>query len=467
MKRKAPPPAPPAPGWRNRPALSTTYASTRCTDDYSSRPATPVAATNNLARKLATLCLNLVAVLPCAAIADRETDAAAFPAAVFHHFDHLVTETSIDGVPVDVINIYSLAPDYTYAAEPQEGYACVDDAARAIILLSLSLAREADDKKLHQLELLIAFVLRMQNENGYFNNFIWPNGSIDTTDKSSLAELNWWSLRALWGLEAGLRVLPQDSDLSRQTLVATDTLVANLKRELPVKPRVTRREEGLDLPNWLPTGSGADQAAVAVIGLLPYYDRTHDDKVLNIITAMADGIMHMQAGDTRRFPYGAHLSWRNEWHAWGSDQAYALLLAGQKLARPDYVHGGLLEVDHFYPYLIQRGYLSAFKVRKVGNRYLAIHEERFPQIAYGIRPMVYAAIEAYRITGKQRYLATALHAASWLTGTNAAHQAMYDAASGRIFDGIGPGAKVNRNSGAESTVEGLLALQDLESVARR
>jgi hypothetical protein len=467
MKREAPPPAPPAPGRRNRSALSTTCASTRCNNDDSSRPATPGAATNNLARNLATLFLNLIAVMPCAAVADRGTDAASFPTAVFHHFDHLVAETSIDGVPVDVVNIYSLAPDYTYAAEPQEGYACVDDAARAIILLSVSLKREADDKKLHQLELLIAFVLRMQNENGYFNNFIWPNGSINTTDKTSLAELNWWSLRALWGLEAGLGILPQDSALSRQTLVATDRLVANLKRDLPAKPRVTRHEEGLDVPDWLPMGSGADQAAVAVIGLLPYYDRTHDDKVLGMITAMAGGIMQMQAGDARHFPYGAHLSWRNQWHAWGSDQAYALLLAGRKLGRPDYVHGGLLEVDHFYPYLIRRGYLSALIVRKIGDRYLAIRQERFPQIAYGIRPMVYAAIEAYRITGKQRYLATALQVASWLTGTNGSHQAMYDAASGRIFDGIGPGARVNRNSGAESTVEGLLALQDLASVARR
>ena len=343
----------------------------------------------------------------------------------------------------------------------------MDDAARAIILLSVSLEREADDKKLHQLKLLIAFVLRMQNENGYFNNFIWPNGSINTTDKTSLAELNWWSLRALWGLEAGLRILPKDSDLSRQTLLATDRLVANLKRDLKVKPRVTQHKEGLDVPNWLPMGSGADQAAVAIIALLRYYDRTHDDKVLNIITAMADGVMLMQAGDARHFPYGAHLSWRNEWHAWGSDQAYALLLAGQRLGRPDYVQGGLLEVDHFYPYVIRRGYLSTLNVRKVGDQYLAIRQERFPQIAYGIRPMVYAAIEAYRITGKQRYLATALHVASWLTGTNDAHQAMYDPASGRIFDGIGSGAKVNRNSGAESTVEGLLALQDLESVARR
>jgi len=405
--------------------------------------------------------------MSCAAITAKGLDTASFPKPVFNHFDHLVTETSIDSVEVDVVNIYSLAPDYAYAAEPREGFACVDDAARAIVLLSRSIEKEADDKKLHQLKLLMAFVLRMQNKNGYFNNFIWPNGSINTSDKTSLAELNWWSLRALWGLESGLHILPKDSDLSRQALVAIERLVANLKRDLPVTSRVARHAEGLDVPTWLPMGSGADQAAVAIIGLLSNYDRTHDGNVLNIITAMADGIERMQVGDAHRFPYGAHLSWRNEWHAWGSDQAYALLLAGQKLGRTDYVRGGLLEVDYFYPYLIRRGYLSSLKIRKVGDQYVAIRQERFPQIAYGIRPMVSAAIEAYHITGKHRYLSIARHIASWLTGTNDAHQAIYEAASGRIFDGIGPGARVNRNSGAESTIEGLLALQYPESVTYR
>jgi len=46
---------------------------------------------------------------------------------------------------------------------------------------------------------------------------------------------------------------------------------------------------------------------------------------------------------------------------------------------------------------------------------------------------------------------------------------MYDPVSGRTFDGIGPERQINRNAGAESTIEGLLALQALEAVpqARR
>lgn len=465
MKREARPPAPLAPGRKIRTVSSTTCASHGCADDESHQQAASIAAHKNIFSILIPLLFGLIAGTSGAATAANRLDTAPFPKVVFNHFDHLLTKTSIDGVPVAVVHIYSVAPDYTYAAEPREGFACVDDAARAIVLLSRSIKKDADDRKLHQLKLLMAFVLRMQNKNGYFNNFIWPDGSIDTSDKTSLAELNWWSLRALWGLESGLDILPKDSDLSRQTRVATGRLVANLKRDLPLKPRVRRHEEGLEVPDWLPMGSGADLAAIAVIGLLSYHDRTHDASVLDIITTMADGIEQMQVGDANRFPYGAHLSWRNEWHAWGSDQAYALLLAGQKLRRTDYVRSGLLEVDYFYPYLIRRGHLSSFSIRKVGDRYLAYRQERFPQIAYGIRPMVSAAIEAYRITGKRRYLATALHIASWLTGTNDAHQAIYEAASGRVFDGIGPGARVNRNSGAESTIEGLLTLQYVENVA--
>ncbi len=46
---------------------------------------------------------------------------------------------------------------------------------------------------------------------------------------------------------------------------------------------------------------------------------------------------------------------------------------------------------------------------------------------------------------------------------------MYDPSSGRTYDGIGSQKDINRNAGAESTIEGLLALQALDAVpqARR
>ena len=374
---------------------------------------------------------------------------------------------AIGGEIVGVLDIYSSAPDFRPVAAPSEGYACVDDAARGIVLLSAALDAQDDSVRQHQLELLTRFVLAMQNSNGYFNNFIQTDGTINTGYRTSVAELDWWSLRALWGLEAAYVRLPPNSELAHRVSASTARLVANLKRDLPVGAAVFSNRGRRAVPDWLPSGSGADQAAVAIMGLLPYYARTHDEQARSLIAAMADGIEAMQAGDAYHFPYGAHLSWRNTWHSWGSDQAYALLLAGRQLHRAEYTRSGLAEVAHFYPYLLDHGYLAEMVVGKTGRRYSALKAARYPQIAYGIRPMVFAADEAWRITGEARYRTMARRFASWLTGNNVAHRAVYDAATGRVSDGIEDRLKINPNSGAESTLEGLMVLQRVGQKARR
>jgi len=68
-------------------------------------------------------------------------------------------------------------------------------------------------------------------------------------------------------------------------------------------------------------------------------------------------------------------------------------------------------------------------------------------------------MEAYKITGKKEYLNQAEEITQWFSGKNIAGQQMYDAATGRCFDGIVSETKVNKNSGAESTIEALLSLQ--------
>ncbi len=76
--------------------------------------------------------------------------------------------------------------------------------------------------------------------------------------------------------------------------------------------------------------------------------------------------------------------------------------------------------------------------------------------------MVYALLEAYKITSKDIYAVRAAEAAKWLTGRNPANAVMYKKETGRIFDGINSENDVNKNSGAESTIEGLLTLLKLK-----
>ncbi|SOB87687.1 hypothetical protein SAMN06297144_2823 [Sphingomonas guangdongensis] len=376
------------------------------------------------------------------------------------HFDHLFAEATVEGERVGVLRIYSEAPDYRFAIEPREGDACVDDVARGMVLLAAM--PRLDPARLRQLDLLTRFVLRLQADNGYFHNFVWNDGRINREYRTSLAELNWWSLRALWGLEAALQKLPADSTTARRARQAADRLVANLKRDLPTANTATATFDGVDVPGWLPFGSGADAASTALLALVPHYQRTRDAGTRALIVRLGEGLVRMQAGDAQTFPHGAHLSWRNQWHGWGNAQAYALLRAGALLGRPDFTKSALAEVDGFYPYLLRTGMLSSFTLAKTGGRSEPRDVQRFPQIAYGISPMVLAANEAFRVTGERRYRDLAHDLARWFAGSNDVKRPMYDPATGRAYDGIVAAGRVNRNSGAESTIEALFALTVLQ-----
>ena len=376
------------------------------------------------------------------------------------HFDHLFTEIQVGDKKMGVVNIYSEYPDYNYVTAPAEGFACVDDAARAIILLSEYWKSTHDDDILLKTKSLIEFVLYMQNANGYFNNFIWQDGSINTSYRTSLAEMNWWSFRALWSLEVAHEMVLSDLDLARRIDDATKKVVVNIKRDISLADLRTEIVDTIEVPTWLPHKYAADQAAIAIIALLPHYKRSGDSQVLDIINALASGIMQMQKGDADNYPYGMFLSWKNLWHAWGNSQAYALLLAGEQLGKPEYTRSALTELDNFYPYLLNNGLSDSILIKRGSGGFSEIRKTRFPQIAYGIRPMVYAASEAFRITKDQRYLALSARLKSWFFGQNDAARIMYDQDSGRTYDGIISATEINMNSGAESTIEGLLVIQN-------
>ena len=56
--------------------------------------------------------------------------------------------------------------------------------------------------------------------------------------------------------------------------------------------------------------------------------------------------------------------------------------------------------------------------------------------------------------------------AGWFFGANRAGEPMYDPATGVTFDGIAADGTINRNSGAESTIHGLLSMLALDENPR-
>jgi hypothetical protein len=340
----------------------------------------------------------------------------------------------------------------------------VDDVARATQVYLRSAKFSSDTSIQNKVFKLIRFILEMQSVNGYFYNFLFPNIAINTNGATSVNTANWWSWRALNTLsEAGPVVRSKDVQLADKIDLAISKLLATIKTDLVPIPQTTKLVTGITVPEWLPVGSGTDQAAIMILGLIPYCTVNNDAVLISYIKKLADGIVLMQQGDASHFPYSCILSWENTWHAYAGDQAYALMKAGAFLNEPSYTAKGMAEVDNFYPWLLQNGMKSSFVVENSGGEIKLISEKSYEQIAYGIRPMISAAIEAYRLTNQEKYADMAGHFAAWYLGDNDANRIMYSVTTGRCFDGIQSSSNVNLNSGAESTIEALLAMESVES----
>ncbi len=180
------------------------------------------------------------------------------------------------------------------------------------------------------------------------------------------------------------------------------------------------------------------------------------------------GLMEMQSGDKDTFPYGLFLSWKNVWHGWGNSQTQALAQASKVIQDKEIQQAAVREAGSFYPYWMERGFPREIEF---------VHEDtirakkvtQFDQIAYAVRPTVVGSLMLSELTQEERFAELAGELATWFLGNNPANQKMYDPETGRCFDGILSESGINRNSGAESTIEALYSILEVEAnpIARR
>jgi len=365
-----------------------------------------------------------------------------------------------NGVEVGTIGIYADYPSYQPVSAQGEGFTCVDDVSRGALFYLKEPDISTNVEKQDRLSKLTEFVLQMQADNSYFYNFLQNNFTINKTYSTSIARPDWWSWRALWHLsEAYPFYKTNNAVLAGRIQVCINKLVSNIKRDFGNLPQDTEIINGITVPKWLPGGSATDQSAIMMLGLYNVYAENQDADVLKIIEKLANGIILMQQGNATQFPYGAFLSYENTWHAYGSDQAYALLKIGKALNKQNWIDAGQKEVDNFYPYLLKESFLESFEIQQNGTTINLIKKSSFAQISYGIRPMIWATIEMYKINNDPKYLTEAGQILAWYVGNNPAKQKIYDKTNGICFDGISSSTNVNKNSGAESTIEALWAFQ--------
>ncbi|MBN2365923.1 MAG: hypothetical protein EH225_07945 [Calditrichaeota bacterium] len=380
----------------------------------------------------------------------------------FSHLEHLSRVVKLEGVTADYVGIYSEFPEYEIKEDPDEGITCVDDVSRAAVLYLRHYRYAGDEQSLGHARNLLNFILTMQSPKGTFYNFRFADMTINRHHQNSEARAGWWTWRAMWAMAEAYEIMvnedPAYADLLKERIEAVFPAIDSLLQNYPRFSVVS----GIELPTWLPFETAADQAGVLILGLVPYYRVTDNPGVADFIRKLAVGLLSFQFGNAEDSPYGCFLSWENNWHAYGNIQAYALLLAGQVLKEEEFLSKAFLEIENFYPYLIREGYLSYFELTFVADTVAISDIRKYPQIAYNFRPMVWASLEAYEVSGSEKYARQAGELACWLAGRNSNGVALYDPATGRCFDGINSEKEINRNSGAESTVEALLTILEIE-----
>lgn len=297
-------------------------------------------------------------------------------------------------------------------------------------------------------------VLWMQHD-GTLNPSPTPKDAPDPSD----SDASYWLARTIWALGEGYAAFrTADPDFAAFLAQRLELAVGALDREVLVRYGQYRDIDGLRLPAWLIV-DGADASSEAVLGLSAYVRAGGGPAARTALAQLAQGIAAMGQGDADTWPYGAILPWalsRSVWHAWAAQMPTALAEAATTLREPRLLLPAIADAAIFTPHLLtatgpDNGWLPA----PVDGT----------QIAYGadarVQGLLAVATAAHSVGLRQ----LAGIAAGWFFGQNPAGVATYDPSTGVTFDGVGAAGTVNFNSGAESTIHGLLTMQALDANA--
>lgn len=367
------------------------------------------------------------------------------------HLDALGQEVEVGGVTYRIIHIYAEAPDYHWVGDDDEGIACVDDAARAAVVYLRHYETTGDEASRLKAEALLRFVMYMQTDDGLFYNFVWDDDlTINKTHENSVADMfTWWSSRGVWALGEGARVLKAANPAFAEACARRVRRSYPHLRQLLERYGQTTVQGGREVPLWLVLQYGADTTSELLLGLVALQEAYPEAELRTFIDRFAEGIARMQYGSMNTFPYGAHASTIDAWHAWSNSQTQALARAGR-------LESAVREAEHFYPHLLVEGWRHEMKLDDPADVRV------FEQIAYDVRTVAVGLVRLFEATGDARYAVMAGLAASWFTGNNVAGAVMYAPEHGYGYDGINGPDQVNYNAGAESTVEANFTILEVE-----
>ncbi|MGI8459214.1 MAG: hypothetical protein ACR2LI_14035 [Propionibacteriaceae bacterium] len=343
-----------------------------------------------------------------------------------------------------------------------------DDIARAAVVYLRDWRQSGNRDSRHTAYELLRAVAYLQTDRGRDagNVVLWMQADGDLNPSADPVELpdpsdsadSYWLARTIWAYGEGYAAF-RDTD---------PEFAAFLKDRLALSLRAVDREvlhrygryavaDGVRVPDWLITG-GADVSPEAMLGLNAYVAAVPGDRTARrSLSRLADGVAAMGTRDRQSWPYGAVLPWtesRSMWHAWSSQMSAALAGASTTLARPDLLTPALREATSFDPTLITAG--------GPDNGWYPTPVDR-TQIAYGADSRLQSLLAVADASRSRGVAELAGIGAGWYFGTNASGAPVYDRSTGVTYDGVAADGTVNANSGAESTIHGLLSMLALDA----
>ena len=356
--------------------------------------------------------------------------------------------------------------------DPQTGYwgqgaYNSDDIARAAVVYLRHWKQTGSTASKNKAYELLRSVAYLQTDSGpnAGNVVLWmqPDGTLNPSPEPvelpdpSDSGASYWLARSIWAFGEGYAAFKRaDPEFAAFLQDRLQLGVEALDRQTLNKYGKYVTADGEKVPAWLIV-NGADASAEAVLGLTAYVSATRDPAARSALKKLARGIAEMGAGDTRQWPYGAIMPWgasRSMWHAWSSQMPAALAEASIVLGDDRLLKPALADSGSFTPALITAG--------GPDNAWYPTPIETV-QIAYGADSRLQSLLAVADASGRGGFDDLAAIMGAWYFGNNKSGAPVYDPSTGVTFDGVQADGSVNKNSGAESTIHGLLSMLALDA----
>ena len=303
----------------------------------------------------------------------------------------------------------------------KEGY-CLDDNARALLMVLMHYTRFEDQEALDLLPVYLSYIHYMQKEDGQFRNFLHFNHTYldETGSEDSFG-------RTIWALGYLVRYAPDAS---------------YHKMACELFQRAVRHFSQLHHLRGI---------ANTIIGISHYIANFNGDKNMQQLLVQLTGKL------VQAYRHTAGI----RWHWFEKKMTYdngllplALLLSAAITGDAEVKEIGFESLAFLAQTTMSKGFLIP-----VGNN--GWYEEGgimplFDQQAIEVMAMVLMYEQAYETTGNIEYTRNMQTCFEWFTGNNELSLPLYDAASKGCCDGLQP-MGINHNQGAESTLAYLIS----------